>query len=162
MNCPMESGGNAGYLLDYASGKLKAEARAQMEQHIAACPACREFAAGQQAVWQALEAWEPAAVSMDFDRRLYSRIEQQVSWWTRLTRPLNPLFRHAVPIGAAAGVIIMAGLLTIRPAATPVRPATQSAQVENLQPEQVEHALDDIEMLREFNHLVPGNAAPKM
>jgi hypothetical protein len=34
--------------------------------------------------------------------------------------------------------------------------------VEVLQPEQVEHALDDMEMLRELNHLVPGNAAPRM
>jgi anti-sigma factor RsiW len=84
MNCPLESGGNAGHLLDYAAGKLKAEARAQMERHIAGCPACRAFAGGQQAVWQALEAWEPAAVSMDFDRRLYARIDQQASWWTRL------------------------------------------------------------------------------
>jgi len=158
----MESGENRGFLLDYASGKLKAEARAQMEEHMAACPACREFAGGQQAVWSVLESWEPPAVSMDFDRRLYARIEQQVSWWTRLTRPLNPLVRHAVPIGAAAGVIIVAGLLMYHPAARPVIPAPQSAQVENLQPEQVEHALDDIEMLREFNHLVPDNAAPKM
>ena len=161
MNCPMESGGNAGHLLDYAAGKLKAGARAQMERHIAACPACREFAGGQRAVWQALDVWEPAAVSMDFDRRLYARIERQVSWWTRLTRPLNPLFRHAMPVAAAAGVVIMAGLLLNRPAAMPVAPE-QSAQVEALQPEQVEHALDDMEMLRELNHLVPDNAAPKM
>jgi len=157
----MESGGNAGYLLDYAAGKLKADAQTRMEQHIAACPACREFAGGQRTVWQALDVWEPAAVSLDFDRRLYARIEQQVSWWTRFTRPFGPLFRHAVPLAAAAGVVIMAGLLLNRPAAVPM-PQEQSAQVEALQPEQVEHALDDMEMLRELNHLVPDNAAPKM
>ena len=109
MNCPMESGGNAGLLLDYAAGKLKTDARAQMERHIETCPACREFAGGQQTVWHALDNWEPADVSMDFDRRLYARIEQDVSWWTRLVRPLNPLFRHSVPIGAAAGLVIVAG-----------------------------------------------------
>jgi hypothetical protein len=162
MNCPIELGGNAEYLLDYTSGKLNPEACAQIQEHLAVCPDCREFMGGQQTVWQALEAWEPAAVSMDFDRRLYARIEQQVSWWHRLTKPLNPLFRHAVPIAAAAGVLIMAGLMMNHPAATPVRPAPQSVQAENLQPEQVEHAFDDIEMLREFNHLVPDNAAPKM
>jgi anti-sigma factor RsiW len=162
MNCPLESGGNAGHLLDYAAGKLKAEARAQMERHIAGCPACRAFAGGQQAVWRALDAWEPAAVSMDFDRRLYARIDQQASWWTRLTRPLDPLFRHALPIGAAAGVVLVAGLLMNRPAAIAVAPVEESAQVETLQPEQVEHALDDIEMLRELNQMVPDHAAPKM
>jgi anti-sigma factor RsiW len=166
MNCPLESGENAGHLLDYAAGKLKTGARAQMERHIEACPACREFAGAQQAVWQALEDWGPAEVSLDFDRRLYARIEQDVSWWTRwwtdLLRPLNPLFRHSVPIAAAAGVVIMAGLLMNRPATVPVSPAPQSAQVEALQPEQVESALDDMEMLREFNHLVPDNAGPRM
>jgi anti-sigma factor RsiW len=159
----MEARENAGWLLDYTSGKLDAAARAQMEEHMQGCPACREFAGGQQAVWQALETWEPAAVSMDFDRRLYRRIEQQVSWWARLTRSLNPLFRHAVPAAAAAGVVIMAGLMIIPPPAKPVAPVEQSAQVESLQPDQVAHALDDMEMLREFNHLVrPDNVDPKM
>ena len=162
MNCPMETGGNVENLLDYASGKLNAGTRAQMERHMEACQACREFAGGQQAVWRSLEAWEPAGVSMDFDRRLYRRIEQQVSWWTRLTHSLHPVFRHAVPIGAAAGVVMMASFLMNRPAEIPVTQVRESAQVEALQPEQVEHALDDMETLREFNHLVPNNAESKM
>jgi anti-sigma factor RsiW len=161
MNCPMETGGNAGLLLDFAAGKLKADVRAQMERHLETCTACSEFAGAQQTVWQALENWEPAEVSLDFDRRLYARIEQ-VPWWTRLLRPLNPLFRHGVPIGAAAGVVIVAGLLMNRPAAVLAPPASQSAQVEALQPDQLEHALDDMETLREFNRLVPDNAGPKM
>jgi hypothetical protein len=50
-----------------------------------------------------------------------------------------------------------------RPAARPAAPVEESAQVETLQPDQVEHAVDDMEMLREFNHLVrAGNAASKM
>lgn len=167
MNCPLQTGGNAEYLLDYAAGKLNAELLAQMEQHMTTCLACREFAGGQEAVWQALDSWEPAAVSMDFDRRLYQRIEQQqqqMSWWARLTQPLNPLVRHAVPISAAAGVMLMAGLLLFRPAAVPVTPQPQSAQVEALPPEQVQTALEDMEALREFNQLVrPDNAVePKM
>jgi anti-sigma-K factor RskA len=160
----METGENAEYLLDYGSGKLNAEMRAQIELHMESCHACREFAGGQQAVLQTLDAWEPAAISMDFDRRLYRRIEQDVSWWTRLTRPLHPLFRHAVPIGAAAGVVVMAGLLLLRPANEPAPPMQKSAEVlEALQPEQVEAALEDMETLREFSHVVqPDNAEPKM
>lgn len=165
MNCPMKSGGNAEYLLAYTSGKLNAGMRAELALHIEGCPVCREFAIGQATVWQALEEWEPAEVSVDFDRRLFQRIgQEQVSWWTRLTRQLNPLFRHAVPIGAAAGVILMAGLLMNRPATVPVTANPESAQVaETLQPDQVEHALADMEMLRDFNHLVkPDSIEPKM
>jgi anti-sigma factor RsiW len=160
----METRDNADWLVDFASGKLDAAMRAQIEEHMQACPACREFAVGQQTVWQALEDWEPAPVSMDFDRRLYRRIEQQVSWWARLARPLNPLWRHAVPVAAAAGVVLVAGLLMNRPAAKPVAPLAGTEQVETLQPDQVEHALDDMEMVREFSHLVrPDNSVdPKM
>jgi anti-sigma-K factor RskA len=107
-----------------------------------------------------MEEWALAPVSMDFDRRLYQRIERQTSWWSRVTHSLNPLFRNAVPLAAAAGVVIMAGLLMERPAGKPtVAAVEESAQVETLQPEQVEHALDDMEMLRDFNSLVRADNA---
>ena len=48
MNCPMETGENAGLLLDFAAGKLKADVRAQMERHLETCPACSEFAGRQK------------------------------------------------------------------------------------------------------------------
>ena len=98
---------HAALLLDYAAGKLAQETAANMEQHMETCPACAEFVRGQRAVWQALEGWEAAPVSMDFDRRLYARIERQASWWDRIVA--DPVFRHAVPMAAAAGVMIMAG-----------------------------------------------------
>jgi hypothetical protein len=158
----MKVGGNREVLLDYAAGKLNAGARTELDLHMRNCLPCSEFAAGQQSVWRALDEFEPAPVSMDFDRRLYARIEQSVPWWTRWLRPLNPLLRHSVPIAAAAGVIVMAGLLLDRPVAAPVAPAPQSAQVESLQPEQLQSALDDIEMLRQFNQLVPDSAGAKM
>ena len=73
MMCPMEAGGNADLLLDYAAGKLKADIREQLEQHMKICAACGEFVGAQSSVWQALDSWEPAEVSLDFDRRLYER-----------------------------------------------------------------------------------------
>ena len=158
----MESGGNADFLLDYAAGKLKAEARAQMER-----------------IWQAARlAASLRAANKPYGRRwtLGNRLRSQ--WISTVAcmpastnRPpggpvspgrSNPLFRHALPIGAAAGVVLVAGLLMNRPAAIAVAPVEESAQVETLQPEQVEHALDDIEMLRELNQMVPDHAAPKM
>jgi anti-sigma factor RsiW len=163
MMCPMEAEGNADLLLDYAAGKLKADIREQMEQHMKICAACGQLAGAQSSVWNALDEWEPAEVSLDFDRRLYARIEQQQApWWTRWMRPFNPLFRHAVPIAAAAGVIVMAGLVIYRPYSAPTAPVPTSAQVEALQPEQLQGALEEMETLREFNHLVPDTADSKM
>src|SRR2546429_35515 len=91
MICPLEDRENAQQLLDYCTRNLDAQAAAILERHIAICPACREFADNQRAVWQALDAWEAAPVSADFDRRLYERIEHDVPWWHGLVRPLRPL-----------------------------------------------------------------------
>ena len=162
MICPQESAGNAEYLLDYVAGKLNADTRSQFELHLAACASCREFAGGHQTVWQALDTFEPASISLDFDRKLYARIDQQpVSWWKRFTQPV---FQHALPIGAVAGVMVMAGLFLSRPEANPVEPSTKMAQVETMPTEQLENALNDMEMLRDFHTLVASenNSQQKM
>jgi hypothetical protein len=54
----------------------------------------------------------------------------------------------------------VAGFIWQRPGATPARTQTPlSAEVDTIQPDQVQHALDDMEMLREFNHLMRSDAA---
>jgi anti-sigma factor RsiW len=157
----MEARQGSELLLEYTAGRLEPQAVAALEAHIESCPRCREFAQSQEVVWQALEAWEVEPVSMDFDRRLFARIENTPpSWWTRLT---GQVMHHAVPVAAAAGVMILAGLMLERPSVMPVEPPRESAQVETLGPEQVQSALDDMEMLRDFNHLVrPDSAEPRM
>jgi Putative zinc-finger len=161
MNCPLEEKNGSELLLEYTAGKLEARAVESLEAHMAGCEPCRAFARQQQLVWQSLEAWEAEPLSMDFDRRLYARIDQApVSWWARLT---GPLMHHAVPIAAAAGVMILAGVMLQQPATLPVAPPQESAQVETLGPDQVDTALADMEMLRDFSHLVrPDNAEPRM
>jgi anti-sigma factor RsiW len=163
MNCPLESRENAEQLLDYCTRNLDAETTAILEQHIAICPACRQFAENQRAVWQALDAWEAEPVSPDFDRRLYRRIEEQVSWWQKLVRPLRPFALHWNVAASTAGVFVVlaAGLLLNRPPAAPPV-STDTAQVETVQPDQVEHALDAMDMLAEFDHHVKSGSNAKM
>lgn len=164
MKCPIESPEGAAILLAYSSNKLDAPARAQLAHHLESCAGCREFVRAQSAVWSALDLWEAEPVSTDFDRRLYRRIEQQVSWWDMLLRPFRPAIQHALPIAAAAGVVIMAGILLDRPSAVPAAHEDR-AQVETLQPDQVEHALAEVEMLDQFNHLMRSESTdsnPKM
>jgi hypothetical protein len=162
MKCLIENQESAEMLLAYCACKLDAENTALLERHIELCPACQEFAKGQRALWEALDNWEAAAVSPDFDRRLYQRIEKEVSWWDLLIRPFRPmlapkmfappvLIRQGLPIAAAACVVVMAGALLQRPAEVrPVR--VESAQLESVQPEQVEQALEAMQMLSDFSH----------
>jgi hypothetical protein len=170
MKCIIETQESAELLLAYCARKLDAENTELLERHIEICPACREFANGQRALWEALDSWEAAPVPPDFNRRLYQRIEKEVSWWDLLIRPFRPMpadgpsvqpggwgalshraLRQGVPVAAAACVIVMAGALLQRPAAVQPAPQTESAQLESVQPEQVEQALKAMQMLSDFS-----------
>jgi anti-sigma factor RsiW len=156
MKCPMQNRVDEEVLLNYVSGALDAQEAAAFDQHMLACVACREFAHGQKAVWNALDLFEPVSISADFDRRLYQRIEK-LSWWERIVDTLRSpmLVQRGLPIAAAAAVLVVAGFVWERPWAAPAAPQSPlSAEVQTLQPDQVQHALDDMEMLREFNHLM--------
>ncbi len=158
MTCSMEN--REERLLDYVAGSLNAPDAALLEKHLEICPACHEFVKGQRFVWDALDLFDPAPVSAAFDHRLHEQIAQ-TSWWDRLVASVSTpfrtpsLIRQGLPLAAAAALLVAAVIVWERPAPVPTpRPAALSAEGETLQPEQVERALDDMEMLREFNHLV--------
>jgi len=140
MKCPLE-GKRSEVLLAYTAGNLDAAEVAPLESHLENCPGCREFVRAQDEVWDALDVWEPAPVSADFDRKLYRRIGQQVSWFDRVMRPFQPFWLgRAVPVAACAAVVLMAVLLVQR---TP--------QVDVPQPEQVVAALDEMDALSQLS-----------
>lgn len=164
MRCPIESQENLELLLDYGSsrGNPAGPLAAAFREHLEACTACREAVAGQQQVRVALDIWEAPAVSLSFNRQLYARIEGPVKWSVRvreaLSRPLQILLLwKGVPVAAAAGLLLVAGILLQHQ--RPVRPF-ESIAVEGAQPDQVVHALDDMEMLDVFDQSVPtpGNS----
>jgi anti-sigma factor RsiW len=148
MNCPMEDR-NPEKLVAYAAGELDRETAAAIERHLSVCPACRSLAAEQAALWNTLDIWEAPPVSSEFDRRLYRRIRDEVrlSWWERLSRPFRPMpLRQALPLGAAACLLVIASFLVQQPdKLAPVQPSSEVVQAD-----QVERTLDDLELLRQF------------
>jgi len=155
MKCPIGSHEQQELLLAYCAGERNTPDRAALEKHLEICAACRELVAGQRAVWSALDVWEAPAVSADFNRKLFARIEQEVSWRDRLLRPFRPLWiRWTVPFAAAACLAIMVGIMLNRPPAVP-----QFGPAEVAQPEQIEHALDDMQLLHDFNTAVRADGA---
>jgi hypothetical protein len=157
MRCPIESE-NPELLLDYCSRTLSSEQSMLLEAHIEYCPACREFRDAQTAVWNALDSWQGVSVSDDFDERLYARIEAagQLPWWRRWASSARPYFaRPAIPMTAAACLLVAGGYLLNGPGSPPVKvPVAGNGQV---QVEQVERALDDIEMLKDLDLLDEDN-----
>src|SRR5438309_1387585 len=99
MSCPLESREDT--LLAYSSGELDLDRAAVISTHIETCIECRDFVAAQKSVWEALDLFEAPAVSLDFDRRLYRRIEEHVSWWDMVAAPFRvALVRRGLPIAA--------------------------------------------------------------
>jgi Putative zinc-finger len=166
MNCPLGNRDHTELLVAYSSRNLDRAATAALEEHLAECAACRKFVREQQAVWEVLDIWQPEPISPDFNRRLYQRIDAQVSWWDRLTRPLRPLVYHkTVSLAAAAGLVLAIGFVLDQTAPRPRQPARSSAvaEMETLQPDQVVNALDEMEAMSRFNRLMkPDSSESKM
>jgi hypothetical protein len=131
------------------------------EIHMESCTSCRSFSDGQRATWDALDAWNPGPVSLEFDRKLYARIEQHENsgWWMKLWHRSiwQPGFSGpVVPIAMACitGVIgVMLYLPVNRPA---IEPQTPQIRMEGSDLEQLETTLEDIEM---FKQLAPASSA---
>jgi anti-sigma-K factor RskA len=142
--CPLLTGEDAGLLLDWCARTLPWEQARALERHMEACPACREMAAQQRMVWEALDAWEVEPPDPSFRRRLYERIEadrpgvlERAQAWMTGVR-----WRPAVSVAVAGAVL----------AIVLVRPSARQPEVNGLlvSAEQVESALADLELLEEL------------
>ncbi len=160
--CEVETLDHVQRLVEYSAGRLDAVGSRRVEAHLHTCAACRQFVAEQNELWETLDRWKADPVSADFDRRLYCRIQEQTSWWEYIFRPLRPLLvRQGLPITAVAALVVVAGLLSQspqRPFAPVQKVVPQVSQMEPPAPDQVDRALDDMEMLRELNRLVHAEA----
>lgn len=148
--CPLQNRELASIFLDYCDRRLDPDLMLEMERHMESCKDCRQMLASQRAVWDALDAWEPEPVSLDFNRRLFDRIEAEGArpWWQRAWTSLGSLgWKPAVPVAAACMALVAVVLLRV----PSVSQYDQKAKLEpTVDVEQVDRALDDMEMLRQL------------
>jgi len=148
MQCPMKTGRSSELALDYFSGRLDLEVAAELERHFGECRPCREYFTAGVAVRQALDDWEAPPVSPGFDRRLQERIaaeEAHRKWWKTLLAPFRPGVLKPAAAFAAVAVVLFAAVLLRMPG--PAGPETASGGAEVIDVEQVEQAVEDLEML---------------
>jgi hypothetical protein len=151
--CPMENNAIE-LLLDYSAGRLNAPARASLELHMESCVDCASFRMEQTAVWDALDLWEPAPVSMDFNRNLWRRIDAAAArpWYRKLAEAIRLTdWKPILPLTAAVA-LIAAGFLLDHPGSKPAGGFTVN------EVNQVEQTLDDIQLLHQLD-VAPGTAA---
>lgn len=148
---------NAETLIRYSAGELQPEERAALEEHLGGCEACREAASAHQAVWAALDSWSAPPVTPGFDRKLYERIAKEAPWWRRWSGEFLP--RRWVPVAAAAGLVSAALVLSSGPGA-PVRVEPQVSITEPRVADEVQSALEDMDLLREFDVTARADSHP--
>jgi hypothetical protein len=163
MICPLQKEETAPMFLDYSAGRLNRSSIVVLERHMESCPDCAALRTEQAVVWAALDAWKPSPVSVDFNRRLWQRIEA-APWFERLFESLRltPLpWKPVLPLTAAI-LIVAAGFLFDHPGGgVPVPAAPAAASVSVTEAEQVEQTLDDIQLLHQLNagfSATPGSA----
>jgi len=162
MKCPLETRDDREILVAYSCRTLNPGDTGRLETHLESCTACAEFVRGQLAVWEALDGWEAAPVSADFDRRLTARIAGQASWWDRLRGRLGMLLVYRALPATAVAALVVVGVLLERPS-PPSIPKPTTSPVEALQPDQVVRALDEMEVLDQFNHRMKSDSSsPEM
>jgi len=152
MNCPIRTEETADLLLAYTARRLDPAKTAILESHMDVCPQCAEFRVKQELVWQALDAWDAPAVTPDFNRRLYRRIEAEAAapWYRRLFTTPWATWKPAIPL-AAAGLLVVAGFVLDHPVSMTTPSAQPAIRVSVTEAEQVESALDDLQLLRQLD-----------
>jgi hypothetical protein len=124
-------------------------------------PEYRAMYEQQQAVWDALELWEPVEPSASFDRGLYERIERSPAkfWdfrgWLAWPAEWFGASRLSLAAGLAALLLLALTIVTYQPRSGVGQIAAQQPmRIETESIEQIDQALDDIEMLADFDALV--------
>ena len=150
MRCPVQNG-NPDILLDFCARRLPPEAEAILSQHMLVCLECRQIAEAQETVWSALDSWKPESISPDFDDRLYARIteEERRTFWSRIFGD-RLSWKPALPLAAGCAAMALA-LIVNMPRHAPVSVQAPEMRVENIDAEQLERAVEDMEMLRQFS-----------
>ena len=140
MNCPYRNEEQMDLLLDYTAGRLDPAGAARLRTHATTCPECDGFLRAQTVVWKALDEFTAPPPTSDFNRAVWRRIGAATAdtWLTRLLQICRPL----VPLTAAA-VLIAAGFVYDH------KPASLTITV--AEAEQVQHTLEDLQMLQKLN-----------
>lgn len=169
MKCYSKTPAGSALLFAYHAKTLDQVKAANLVLHVNSCPECQSTCAAQAAIWDALEVWETPPVSIDFDRRLYQRIQETDS--RSFANRVRDLFascfaRPALPLALVSGLFIAGFLVDVRVQSVPPAPAIPVGNslhsAPSIDANQVKIALEDLQLLHELDQDEAGNASGKL
>lgn len=149
--CPTED-----LLLDYTAGRLDPVKAALFDRHASQCARCASLKSAQAAVWLRMDEWKPARVSEGFNRELWRRIdaEEQMSSWGFAGSRRFSFWKQVAPLAVATALVVTAFVFdhsSARPGMMPVASTNTAISVSVSEADQLERALDDVQLLREVD-----------
>jgi anti-sigma factor RsiW len=152
VTCPFRTS-EPDLLLEHSAGRLDPARAALIEEHIEKCPECASFRMEQAAVWNALDLWQPAPVSLDFNRRLWQRIDA-TPWYAGVMDAIRfANWKPVMPLTAAI-LVIAVGFLLDNPGGQTSAPGVSFKEAS-----QVEQTLEDLQLLHQLDSAVTsGNS----
>jgi anti-sigma factor ChrR (cupin superfamily) len=149
-SCPTED-----VLLDYIAGHLAPAKAVLFELHAEGCADCAALRTAQNAIWRSLDEWKPAPVSESFNRDLWRRIDaeaQASSWTERLAGMMQiGIWKRVAPLAVAMAVVVTAFMLDHSGSQKPPVNAPAAVVLTQSEADQLERALDDIQLLHEVD-----------
>lgn len=73
MRCPWTSRGGEAKLVAFVAGKVRGPEGSRLRVHLDDCVRCSEYVAGQKAIWQLMDEWEPEFPLGRVQRELWKR-----------------------------------------------------------------------------------------
>lgn len=146
-------------LLDYSAGRLNPAQMAQINSHTLTCAACESLVLAQTTVWEAMDTWEPVAVSNDFNRSLWRKIDglDSLPWYQKLADSLRlGSWKPALSVTTALVLVATGFVFDHRARLSELSPAMVAAA----DVEQVEQSLEDIQLLGQLNMVAMNTQQP--
>jgi hypothetical protein len=156
-------------LVAFVAGKVRGPEGARLRAHVDDCTHCTEYVAGQKAIWQLLDEWEPeypsAGICDDFESDLAMRVANLPSepWLVKsgrwvMGRILQPaLTVTAITAILAIGFYVRDPFVRTSQNSSPTRTAATAPRVISpVEAEQMDRAFDDMQLLHQLDSQSDG------
>lgn len=157
MNCPFRNRNEdeIDIPLDFAAGRLDASRAALFSRHAQTCNDCSVFLREQGQVWGALDEFSAPALTVNFTPGLWRKIDAAAlseTWFTRFRDAMREgIWRPAIALAAAAAFMVTGFVYDHRASALTVSVA---------EAEQLQHTLEDLQLLQSLNASAAELAEP--
>jgi len=160
--CPWASRSGEARLLAFVAGRVRGPDGIRLRAHLEDCHRCSEYVAKQKAIWGILDEWEPEFTRPDFTSDVVVRVNNlpPENWFVQSGRFIMArMFRPACTV-ATISALLAISLYIRNPFVTstqaPFAPRVVAAAPQGISPveaEQMDRALDDLQLLHQLDAL---------